>query len=93
MSNKLFNFLEEKFLPVAGKVGEQRHLQAVRDGLIAILPMLIIGSVALIVAFPPIPALQELVDPYVGRILMIEGATFGMMGLFAAFTIAYSLSK
>ncbi|MGM0502845.1 MAG: PTS sugar transporter subunit IIC [Bacillota bacterium] len=93
MKNKLFQILEDKFLPVAGKVGEQRHLQAVRDGLIAILPMLIIGSVALIVAFPPIPALQELVDPYVSQILIIESATFGMMGLFAAFTIAYSLSK
>ncbi|ADQ13632.1 PTS sugar transporter subunit IIC [Halanaerobium hydrogeniformans] len=93
MSNKFYSFLEDKFLPLAGKVGEQRHLQAIRDGLIAILPMLIIGSVALIVAFPPIPALQELVDPYVGRILMIESATFGLMALFAAFAISYALSK
>ncbi|PUU89594.1 MULTISPECIES: PTS sugar transporter subunit IIC [Halanaerobium] len=93
MKNKLFKILEDKFLPVAGKVGEQRHLQAIRDGLIAILPMLIIGSVALIVAFPPIPFLAELVAPYVDRILMIQNATFGLMALLASFTISYSLSK
>lgn len=93
MKNKLFQILEDKFLPIAGKMGEQRHLQAIRDGLIAILPMLIIGSVALIVAFPPVQFLEELVAPYVDRILMIESATFGLMALFASFTISYSLSK
>lgn len=27
-------FLEEKFMPVAAKIGGQKHLQAIRDGLI-----------------------------------------------------------
>ncbi|GAB6138797.1 PTS sugar transporter subunit IIC [Halanaerobaculum tunisiense] len=89
---KLIRFLEEKILPVAGKLGEQRHLQAVRDGLVAILPLLIVGSFALIVAFPPISFLAELVEPYIGKILEMQAATFGIMALAASFTIAYSLA-
>ena len=31
-------------MPVAGKVAEQRHLLAIRDGLVLTMPFLIIGS-------------------------------------------------
>ena len=32
-------FLEEKFMPIAGKIGGQKHLQAIRDGLILSMPL------------------------------------------------------
>jgi PTS system cellobiose-specific IIC component len=41
------NFLDSvamKLLPVANAIGNQRHLQAVRNGLISILPLTVVGS-------------------------------------------------
>jgi len=37
-SNKATTFMEEKFLPAAVKIGSQRHLLALRDGIIMIMP-------------------------------------------------------
>ncbi|AGF58114.1 PTS system cellobiose-specific IIC component [Clostridium saccharoperbutylacetonicum] len=31
--NGFINFLEEKAMPVAGKIAAQRHIRALRDGL------------------------------------------------------------
>ena len=44
--------LEQLSIKMA-KLSEQRHLRAVRDGIVATLPLIIVGSIFLIVAFPP----------------------------------------
>ena len=44
-------------MPVAGKVAEQRHLLAIRDGLVLTMPFLIIGSIFLIISTLPIPGI------------------------------------
>ncbi|MDI5788963.1 hypothetical protein PO124_12710 [Bacillus licheniformis] len=36
-------------MPIAGRIGSQRHLIAIRDGFIAIMPLIIIGSLAILV--------------------------------------------
>ena len=47
------NFIEEKFLPAAAKIGNQRHLIALRDGIVMVMPLLILGAFAMIIAeFP-----------------------------------------
>jgi PTS system cellobiose-specific IIC component len=79
-------------MPVAGRLAEQRHLKAIRDGIVATMPLLLIGSFFLIIAFPPIPALDALVKPYVNDLLKIVNATFGIIAMVASFTIAYSLA-
>lgn len=63
-----------------------------RDGVVTTIPLLIIGSFFLICAFPPIGFLAKLVAPYVHDLLSVVNATFGIMGLVAAFSIAYSLA-
>ena len=88
----LINFLDRYFMPVAGRIAEQRHLKAIRDGIVATMPLLLIGSFFLIIAFPPIPALDALVKPYVNDLLKIVNATFGIIAMVASFTIAYSLA-
>ncbi len=45
--------LEEKVMPIAGKIAGQRHLQALRDGIILTLPLIIVGSIFLILGFLP----------------------------------------
>ena len=42
--SKMMTILEEKVAPVVNKIGAQRHLRAVRNGLISMLPLTIVGS-------------------------------------------------
>lgn len=89
-----FNQLMERyFMPVAGKISEQRHLKAVRDGIISAMPLLIIGSVFLIISSPPIESWAEFMEPYAETLNIPVNATFGMLGLVAVFGISYSLAK
>lgn len=42
-------FLEEKFVPLAAKIGSQRHLVAIRDAFVVIMPVTIVGAVAVLI--------------------------------------------
>ena len=42
------NFMEKHFMPIAGKIGAQKHLVAVRDAFIAIMPIIMVGSIAVL---------------------------------------------
>lgn len=41
-------WMEKHFIPVAAKIGAQRHLVAVRDGFIALMPLVMAGSLAVL---------------------------------------------
>lgn len=42
-------FIEEKAMPFAAKIGSQRHLVAIRDAFIVVMPMTIVGSIAVLI--------------------------------------------
>ena len=46
--------LEKILAPLADKLGRQRHLQAISDGMMMSLALIVVGSLFLIVANPPI---------------------------------------
>ncbi|MGA3678127.1 PTS sugar transporter subunit IIC [Lysinibacillus agricola] len=95
----MFHFLEEKFVPVAARVGNQRHLVAIRDGFITIMPLTIVGSLAVLVNNLPIKFYQNALDSIWKHETWTQwggniwGATFGIISLLLAFTIAYNLAK
>ncbi|HLR63838.1 MAG TPA: PTS sugar transporter subunit IIC [Pseudogracilibacillus sp.] len=90
-----------KFIEIAGRIGSQRHLLAVRDGFIAIMPLIIIGSFAVLVNnFPPIGSFDfvELMTKTFGEGWITVGGsiwngTFAILGLLIAFSIAYQLAR
>ena len=47
--NKFLEFMEKYFVPVAAKIGGQRHLVAIRDGFVTISPLIMAGSFALLI--------------------------------------------
>lgn len=84
----MIQFLEKYVMPVAGKVAEQRHLQAIRDGIILTMPFLIIGSFFLIISALPIPGYNDFMAGLFGenwqRALGYPvSATFNIMALIA----------
>lgn len=96
--NALLNFMDKYFLPVAGKIAEQRHLQAIRDGIILVMPFIIIGSIFLILANFPIPGYTEFLTKVFGdgwqqKLTYPVSATFDIMALIAVFGIAYRLAE
>lgn len=95
MKNKS-NFMEEKFLPVAGKVGSQRHLLALRDGIVMVMPLLILGAFAMIIAEFPLSAFTNFMAKLFGEGWnsfegIIMNATYGIVALVACFGITSSL--
>ena len=56
--SKVMTFLEEKVAPAVNKIGSQRHLRAVRNGIISMLPLTIVGSFFVIFLNVPIPKIQ-----------------------------------
>lgn len=85
----------EKVEAAAARFGAQRHLVALRDGIVLGMPLIIIGSFFLILGNLPIPGYSEWLAEmglltYIGKI--VDGS-FGIMALAAVFGIANSLAK
>ena len=93
--NKINTFLEEKMLPVAGKLSGNKFLIAIRDGITLAMPLIIIGSLFMVIASFPIPGWETwLGDVGVsGYLWKGVDSSFGLIGLVASFGIAYSLTK
>ena len=48
ITSKFQEKLSKFLLPIAQKVEEQKHLQAIKDGMISIIPIIIIGSFSIL---------------------------------------------
>jgi cellobiose PTS system EIIC component len=42
------SFLEEKFVPIAAKIGGQKHLLAIRDAFAGLMPLVLVGALAVL---------------------------------------------
>ena len=93
---KSTSFIEDKFVPVAAAIGGQRHLLALRDGIVMIMPLLIVGSFAMVIFQFPIPAWYDWIESIGwgegGHLDIVVGFTFGISAIIAAFGVAASLA-
>jgi cellobiose PTS system EIIC component len=88
------DWFERYLVPPLGALASSVYLQAIRDAFIIFtLPLIIAGSVFLVLANPPIPALATLIAPYQTDILVPYQLSFGLMAVFLAFGVAYSLAQ
>ncbi|EKS7868028.1 PTS system, cellobiose-specific IIC component [Bacillus cereus] len=95
---KFIAFMEKYIVPVAGKIGSQRHLAAIRDGFIAVMPLILVGSMAILVNGLPIPAFQDFMKDLFGETWKQIGGgmwtgSFGVLALMVAVTTSYNLAK
>src|SRR5438067_4674944 len=94
MIERSSDWFERYLVPPLGALASSVYLQAIRDAFIIFtLPLIIAGSVFLIIANPPIPVLAELVKNYSSSILVPYQLSFGLMALFLTFGVAYSLAQ
>jgi PTS system cellobiose-specific IIC component len=88
----LMNWINKRLIPPLVAIAEERHIRAIRDGMQAVLPLIMVGSFALILGIFAqfIPAVQLKLGQ---GFIEIFNLTMGVMGLGAAFSVAYSLAK
>ncbi|MBO0457667.1 PTS sugar transporter subunit IIC [Enterococcus hulanensis] len=89
------NFINEKLLPPILKFVNTKAITALRNGMLYTMPFTIVGSVFLLLANFPVPAISEWVassglDVYFNEAF---GASFAIMSLFAVMGIANSYVK
>ncbi|SCC12250.1 PTS cellobiose transporter subunit IIC [Weissella bombi] len=92
------SILNEKIIPFFQKISGSRHLVALRDGMTAAVPMIIIGSVFMIIAQFPIQGYQDFMAHTFGAnwatvVQYPTNASFHLMGLVAVAGISYNLAK
>lgn len=90
--NNFVDFLDSRVLPVATKISSQRHMTAIRRGIIATLPLTIIGSFFTILLNIPIESIAAIIEPYKAILDIPFRFTVGILSLYATFGIASSLA-
>ena len=88
------DWVERYLVPPLGALGSNIYLQSIRDAFIIFtLPLIIAGSVFLILSNPPIPALNHLVSSYQTALAVPFDLSFGLMAMVLAFGVAHSLCQ
>lgn len=89
------DFLESKLMPIASKLAGIKFLIAIRDGITLAMPLIIIGSLFMVIASFPIPGWEAWLGDIGVSGYLWKGvdSSFGLMGLVAAFGIARSFSN
>lgn len=95
------NWMEMHFVPVAAKIGSQKHLVAIRDAFIAIMPITMAGAFATLlnVFFRDLPTSWEMLDfvDAMNPIITINGnvwwGTLATLSMAFVFALGYNLAK
>ena len=91
--DKFMDFFQKKLMPPLVKVGNQRHLVAVRNGLALTIPFIIVGSVFLIIGNLPFTWWEDFIGGFGDKLNVIVNSSFGVLGILASIGIGYHLAK
>lgn len=99
--NGIMLFLEKHLLPIAGRIGTQKHLVALRDAFIGTLPITMAGSIAVLLNaflrdFPTNfgwTGFVEAMAPVIAVNGIVWTGTLAVMALVFAATLGYNLAK
>lgn len=90
---KIENFLEKFLMPFASLISNNLVINSIKDGMMQILPLLLVGSIILVITnFPYIEVIFPTVDLWA---IFGKGfeATMGIAALIASFTIAFNYAE
>jgi len=89
----MLRFLNTHVVPALTTLSENTYLSAVRAGMVAVVPLTIVGGLFMIVAYLPVAGWDARIAPYLPLLQVPVTATFGLLAIVACFSIAYELGK
>ena len=94
----MFDKLEKLLMPMADKLGRNKVLTAIRDGFLITTPLIIVGSIFLLIANFPIEGWSEFWTPYLGVgweswFTNVSRATFNMIALLTCMGTGYAYTR
>ncbi|QZY55800.1 PTS sugar transporter subunit IIC [Crassaminicella profunda] len=94
----MFKLLEKLLMPAAEKLGKNKILIAIRDGFLISTPLLIVGSIFLLLANFPISGWEEFWTKILGEgwdmwFVNVSRATFGIIALLSCLGTGYAYAR
>lgn len=94
----MFAKLEKVLMPTAIKLGQNKALIAIRDGFLITTPLIIVGSIFLLIANFPIPHWSEFWAGIFGAgweswVTRVSGSVFNTVGFFSCLGTAYAYAR
>ena len=104
---KIHAILENYIVPVVMKISQQRHLASIRDGLMILVPITIIGGFAVLLAQPPVAAdlmptniifqflcaWRDWAASNVNTLLIPYHLTIGVISIYVVLGVSYRLCR
>ncbi len=91
--NTLTEWLQRHALPVLSALSENTYLAAIRSGMVAVVPLTIIGGLFMVVAYLPVGGWDRVVAPWLNLLEVPVRATFGLLAVFVCFAIGHDLGR
>lgn len=100
--------IQDKVMPVANKIAQQKHVQAISTGLMYTIPLTLLGAIFSIIANPPITEtiMEEggwyatlfgwwynFATAYHAELILPTNMTMGLLSIVAVMGISYNLAK
>jgi len=90
--------MQQKVGPIASKIASYKWLAAIRDGLAQIIPLVIIGSIFILLQSMPIPGYENFMKSIFGNDFATKlgyavNGTFGLIGLICSYTVAHEYAE
>ncbi|MGX7131172.1 PTS sugar transporter subunit IIC [Enterococcus songbeiensis] len=94
----MFGKLEDVLMPLAVKLGQNKILIAIRDGFLISTPLIIVGSIFLLIANFPITGWSEFWAQFFGVgweswVTRVSGSAFNTVGFFSCLGTAYAYAR
>jgi len=85
--------IQSRLVPVLSRITDNVYLSAIRAGMVAVVPLTIVGGLFMIVAHLPVSGWDDRIAPYRAVLEIPVAATFGVLALVACFAIAHDLGR
>jgi PTS system cellobiose-specific IIC component len=91
--NPATEFLNRRVVPPLTALSENTYMSAIRAGMVAVVPLTIIGGLFMVVAEFPAEAWTRLIAPWHHLLEYPFQATFGLLAVFVSFAIGHDLGR
>lgn len=87
------DFLNARVVPPLSRAAENPYLASIRFGMVAVVPMTILGGLFMVFMYLPISGWEKKIESFTPLLQVPVTATFGLLAVFACFAVAYELGR